>query len=63
MDITNNDDGPEKFTAIGYYEAWDRDRPCLRRPVQDLDAKVFTHLHWAFGTVNPDFTVAVNDIY
>jgi chitinase len=22
-----------------------------------------THLHWAFGTVNSDFTVTVNDTY
>ncbi|EPE31140.1 (Trans)glycosidase [Glarea lozoyensis ATCC 20868] len=59
--ITNNLTGPEKSMSVGYYEAWNWDRPCLHRRVQDIDTNIFTHLHWAFGTVNSDFTVSVND--
>ena len=49
--------------SVGYYEAWNWDRPCLHQRALDIDTKAYTHLHWAFGTVNPDFTVTVNDTY
>ncbi|CAG8954007.1 hypothetical protein HYFRA_00009106 [Hymenoscyphus fraxineus] len=61
LNITNNDKGPEYPMSIGYYEAWNFDRPCLHMEAKELDIKSYTHLHWAFGTVNPDLTVTVND--
>jgi GH18 family chitinase len=49
--------------AIGYYESWNWDRPCLHRRMQDIHTNIYTHLHWAFGTVKTDFTVTINDTY
>ncbi|KAH8645559.1 hypothetical protein BGZ60DRAFT_334555, partial [Tricladium varicosporioides] len=63
LNITNNDKGPEKVMSVGYYEAWNWDRPCLHQRAADLGKTAYTHLHWAFGTINPDFTVTVNDTY
>lgn len=33
MDIINNDIAPKEFIKVGYFEAWNQDRPCLRMRV------------------------------
>lgn len=33
MNITNNDEPPENFMKVGYFEAWNLDRPCLHMRV------------------------------
>lgn len=36
MDIVNNDTPPDSFMTVGYFEAWNQDRPCLHMRVSDL---------------------------
>ena len=41
--ITNNDDAPEEFRRVGYFEAWNTERKCLnmditQMPTSDLNA-------------------------
>lgn len=62
MNITNNDQPPAQFTKIAYFEAWNHDRPCLHMDVTDVDAKKFTHIHFAFPTITPDFNVNVTSV-
>lgn len=33
MKIVNNDDPPKEFIKVGYFESWNRDRPCLHMRV------------------------------
>ena len=37
------------------------DRPCLYQDVRQIDTKKFTHLHFAFATLNPDYSVITGD--
>ncbi|KAL2859990.1 glycoside hydrolase superfamily [Aspergillus lucknowensis] len=54
MDIVNNDDPPEEFIQIAYFEAWNGDRPCLHMDVDSVEES-FTHIHFAFGDISDDF--------
>lgn len=46
---------------MGYYESWNWDRPCLNYKANDLADSDYTHAHWAFASIGPDYTVFVND--
>lgn len=46
---------------MGYYESWNWDRPCLNYRASDFAHADFTHAHWAFAGIGPDYTVFVND--
>jgi chitinase len=59
MNITNNANPPAQFTKIAYFEAWNHQRPCLHMDVTDIDVKKFTHIHFAFPEITPDFNVNV----
>ncbi|KAL2862689.1 uncharacterized protein BJX67DRAFT_292234 [Aspergillus lucknowensis] len=64
LNITNNDDKPASQKRIGYYESWNFDRPCLNQRVRSVDSNTYTHLHWAFASINTDdWTVKINDTY
>ena len=55
--ITNNRETPSQFISIGYFEAWNKNRDCLHMSVDEIDTERFTHIHFAFGKVTPDFAV------
>lgn len=64
-DIVNNDEGLDQFVSVGYYESWNMDRPCMHmsiRSLSDLHSS-YTHLHWAFATIEADMSVSINDTY
>lgn len=61
--ITNNDDAPSSFMSVGYYESWNFDRPCLNLRAASIGVIGYTHVHWAFATINSDFSVVINDTY
>ncbi|KAF2261554.1 glycoside hydrolase [Lojkania enalia] len=62
MNITNNDKPPTEFRKIAYFEAWNHKRPCLHMDVTDIDTKKFTHVHFAFPNITPDFNVDVSNV-
>lgn len=55
--ITNNRETPSEFIKIGYFEAWNKNRDCLHMSVDEIDTSRFTHIHFAFGKVTPEFAI------
>ncbi|KAF9882859.1 hypothetical protein FE257_004945 [Aspergillus nanangensis] len=48
---------PEEFVNIAYFLASDWSRPCLTMSVTDIDKSRYTHIHFSFLTINPDFSL------
>ncbi|KAM0256175.1 hypothetical protein ACHAQJ_005154 [Trichoderma viride] len=63
VSIKNNAKPPSSFIKIGYYESWNWDRPCLNYRAEDIASTNYTHVHWAFASINSNFEVTVNDTY
>lgn len=55
--IANNADPPSQFRRIGYFEAWNWERPCLHMDALEIDTTLYTHVRFAFATITPDFEV------
>jgi hypothetical protein len=62
MEIVNNNVAPSVYRKIGYFEAWNPERPCLWMDVSSIDESKFTHVHFAFADVTPDFRVDVSKV-
>ncbi|UKZ76853.1 hypothetical protein TrVFT333_004568 [Trichoderma virens FT-333] len=60
-DVVNNDEAPDSFKRIGYYEAFSYDRDCLAMHPKSIPKNNFTHVHFAFGTVTEEFDVDISD--
>lgn len=37
------------------------DRPCLYQDVSQIDESKFSHIHFAFGTMDADYVVSIGD--
>ncbi|SPO00349.1 related to chitinase [Cephalotrichum gorgonifer] len=61
-DIVNNKKGPSSFSRVAYFEAWNKNRPCLHMDVDEISDKTYTHVHFSFGTITPTFEINVDDI-
>ncbi|KAF9882735.1 hypothetical protein FE257_005339 [Aspergillus nanangensis] len=60
MEMVNNDEPPELYRKIGYFEGWNYDRPCLNMHVDDiLDG--YTHVYFGFGEFSSDLKVIIKD--
>ncbi|GAB1316462.1 hypothetical protein MFIFM68171_06672 [Madurella fahalii] len=59
MDIVNNKNAPAVYRKIWYFEAWNSERQCLWMDVTSFDESRFTHIHFAFADITPDFQVDV----
>ncbi|THV51916.1 hypothetical protein BGAL_0095g00320 [Botrytis galanthina] len=55
-------DAPSEFYSIAYFEAFDWSRPCLTMSVNDINTTAYTHIHFAFATLNADFSINVTSI-
>ncbi|KAJ5020020.1 Killer toxin subunits alpha/beta [Colletotrichum sp. SAR 10_99] len=42
---------PAQAISIGYFEAYNLDRPCLNMKITAMDVTPYTHIHLAFGVV------------
>lgn len=60
--IHNNDHPPQQFRRVGYFEAWNTGRPCLRMDVSQIDSKQYDYVHFGFGELTPDYKVDVSDV-
>lgn len=60
-DIINNDEAPGEFIDLVYFEAWNADRPCAHLDVADIPDR-YTHIHFAFVDITPDFAVDTSKI-
>jgi hypothetical protein len=46
---------------VAYFEGYGMDRECLFQDASQIDTSKYTHIHFAFGTLTPDFEVEVGD--
>ncbi|KAI8966243.1 class 5 chitinase 1 [Daldinia sp. FL1419] len=56
---------PDSFIRVGYFEAWNTERPCLNMWPQSIPA-YYTHVHFAFANISSDYNVdisAVGDMF
>ncbi|CBF79744.1 hypothetical protein AN7613.2 [Aspergillus nidulans FGSC A4] len=63
MEIVDNSPPPTEFMRIGYYESFNLDRPCLNLHAAHIKVNDYSHIHWAFVSINSDFQISVNDTY
>ena len=54
-------DAPTSFISLAYYEGFGMDRPCLYQDVRQIDTTQFTHLHFAFGALDANYSVSMGD--
>ena len=47
---------------IGYFEAYNLDRPCLNMKITAMDVNPYTHIHLAFGFVTTSYAIDVSHI-
>ncbi|MCJ1383203.1 hypothetical protein MMC17_006316 [Xylographa soralifera] len=45
--------GDVQSRIIGYYEAWNYNKNCIGMSIQDIPVGSITHLHFAFGYIDP----------
>ncbi|KAK2762269.1 hypothetical protein FQN54_001279 [Arachnomyces sp. PD_36] len=57
LSIVNNNEPPAEFSRIAYFEAWNRERPCLHMDVTDI-GDPHTHIHFSFGHITEDYEVS-----
>ncbi|KAH6853073.1 glycoside hydrolase superfamily, partial [Chaetomium sp. MPI-CAGE-AT-0009] len=62
MSITNNAVPPASFARVAYFEAWNANRRCLNMDVAKIDTTKFTHIHFAFGSITPDYKIDVSAV-
>lgn len=62
MEIVNNGKAPDQVKTIGYFEAFDQLRACLRMSVTEIPANKYSHIHFAFATVTSDFDVDISSV-
>ncbi|EXM30032.1 hypothetical protein FOTG_05063 [Fusarium oxysporum f. sp. vasinfectum 25433] len=62
-DIVNNKSPPSSFMSVGYFEAWNQDRPCLWMDVSELEKRTeLTHVHFSFARLTESFEVDVSHV-
>lgn len=47
---------------IGYFEGYNIGRKCLFQDAAQIDTSKYTHIHFGFGTLTPNYTVEVGDV-
>lgn len=52
---------PPEFRRIGYYEGFNFGRKCLYQDASQIDGSQYTHLHFGFGDITPDFNIGTGD--
>ncbi|EAW24055.1 uncharacterized protein NFIA_036270 [Aspergillus fischeri NRRL 181] len=62
MEIVNNGNAPSQLKSVGYFEAFDQLRACLRMSVTEIPANKYSHIHFAFATVTPSFDVDISSV-
>jgi GH18 family chitinase len=55
-------DPPAKPMRVAYFSAWNSERECLRMSVDMIDTSKYTHIHFAFADITPDFKVDVSKV-
>jgi chitinase len=59
--IVNNEYQPVEFKRIGYFESWSVERKCLKMDASQIRTEAYTHIHFAFGSITPDYRVDIGN--
>jgi GH18 family chitinase len=46
--------GDDMLRVVGYFESWAKDRPCEVFNPEDIPIGLYTHINFAFGSINPE---------
>lgn len=57
--LVNTSTPPAEYASIGYFEAFNSQRPCLNMQASNINTSRYTHIHYAFGNITADF--GIND--
>ncbi|KAI0505412.1 glycoside hydrolase superfamily [Xylaria bambusicola] len=49
---------PSEFIKVGYFEAWNRERPCLHMSPSEIPSS-YTHIHYSFADITSSFEVSL----
>jgi chitinase len=49
---------PSEFIKVGYFEAWNRERPCLHMSPSEIPSS-YSHIHYSFADITPSFGVSL----
>lgn len=63
-DLINNGSPPDQFRTVGYFEGFNFERTCLHMDASSIafGATQYTHIHFAFGTLNADFSINMTNV-
>jgi GH18 family chitinase len=53
---------PATFVKVGYYETWNQNWPCLNARIRDIDLSDYTHVHYSFADILPDYTIYLDPL-
>jgi hypothetical protein len=62
MSIINNRVAPQQFRHVGYFEAWNQNRKCLHMDVTEIPKVPYTHIHFSFPEITPDYEVKMGPL-
>ena len=57
VDIVSGSTTPATFAAMGFFEGFNSQRPCLTINAYDIDTASYTHILYAFGNIASDYDV------
>ncbi|OOF93333.1 glycoside hydrolase family 18 protein, partial [Aspergillus carbonarius ITEM 5010] len=57
--IVNTAITPSSYSAIGYFDASNVERPCLQMNAFSISPQKFTHVHFAFGNITSNFSISI----
>lgn len=58
--ITNWAVPPSSYSKVGYYEASSVNRSCLQMDPLSIDTSQWSHINFAFGNIESDFSININ---
>lgn len=61
MDIIKGS-APAKKINVAYFEAWNGNRDCLHMDVDQIDKNRYSHIHFAFVDITPDFKIDTTSV-
>lgn len=50
-----------EFRSVAYYEGFSFGRKCLFQDASQIDGSQYTHLHFGFGDISPNFDISIGD--
>lgn len=56
------DGSPSQIYSVAYFEGFSWSRPCLTMSISEVDTTSYTHIHFAFATINTDYTLNITGI-